>query len=421
MRNDKSEGARTAPRSKKSIKLKRDLAKFTKKRLRRRNTRFWLLFLVLAILLGYGGYRVYSYMHTSLINYEAAQAHTLRAVVADAGELFTSRDYARWFEYEDKSLLSLEAESDFVEYAKATLDDTPIAYYQTRSDSPDAHANSRKYVVTAGNRAIAEFSVRTSGDITDCGIFKAVEHWELDAQSIKVSLVEPREYTLKIPKTATLTLNGSPVPAEYIIEDDIRAYSHGYLPGDAPDQSMCVYRVEWAYLAPEFIATDINGAQIRLGMISENEYCAITTQADDDLRPQFEEQAVNMVKDLVRYIYYTGNVPTQNNVLAHMEPNSPASDSVKNIDPKWGRAKSRSVAFDNIYTDNYMRYGDNAFSCVVRFETTIVLDNNRDEPITESQAYTLFMHKTGIAWKVYSYAMYDLTEDASHEQVQIPE
>lgn len=388
----------------KEAKLERQMAKYSAKKLRQKNIRFRILYIVLALALGLGGYLVCDYMHDSMLKYEAAQAHALRAVLAEYGDMFVSRDYEAWFAHEDSSQFTLETARDYAEYADSLLKDKQIEYYQVRSDD----AGLRKYQVTADERAFAEFALTKTGESADCGIFKSVEYWALAPDTMRLYLAAPQTYTAEIPETAQLYVNGARVGAEYITQSGITDNSAEYLPPDALANKRCVYTLTWALHAPEITAKAENGALIALNNTSPGAYEAQTVYADEELRPLHEEFAVNAVKTISQYLYYTNNKNTLNRVLAYMEPDSKAEEAIRGIDYVFGQQKVDELNFENVATRNYTRYGNNAFSCVISLDC--VIQKGR-ETSTQPTIYTMFFHKLDDEWKLYSYAMYDLTAE----------
>lgn len=398
--------ANAQKRARKNAKLERQLSKYRTSRLRRKNTRFKILYVTLLLILALGGYMVYDYMHDSMLKYEAAQTHALRAVLAQCADMFTSRDYGAWFECEDPSGFTLETERDYAQYADALLAGKTIEYYQVRSDD----AELRRYQVTADRRAFAEFSLKRTGETVDCGIFKTVEYWALVPGSIDLNILTPKTYAIEVPETAEVYVNGARVGAEYITSSGILNAAAEYIPPDVPVDTRCVYTLTWSLDAPEFTALNANGAPLKLNAVSDSAYASEITYSDTELRPLHEQYAIDTVTSISRYLYYTNTreMNSLTKVLSYMQPDSEAEKRMRNLG-KYGQDEVAKLSLEDMVTYNYAEYGDEVFSCTVKFNSVIQkLGNDYSLPTT----YTLFYRKQANGeWKLYDYAQYDLTEE----------
>lgn len=365
--------------------------RYTAERLRLRNIRFWVLYLVFVVLIILAFRSVHAYFDASLSEYEAAQSDD---IIDKTAQLFIDRRFDVLYEYEDQSIDYIESRDDYISYLEELTKNATIEYQEAAS----LDTSKRKFIVTADGKSFASFTIRKSGEAAEFELIPLIgyklkaEKYEFD--SISSSVLRPASYEVTLRDTDTLYVNGSELPEKYIVKKGVPLFYEGHLPETMVSPKLDTYRFTCALDEPEIKVLDMNGEEYELE--TEDGYVLnyVFTYQDDELKPQFEEQALTCVKNIS--LYTTKNI-SREKVLKLMVSDSKAADFIKNIDGMW-LTKADKYTFENVKTQNYAMFSDNVFSCDVSFDyNTVSKGKANSYPVS----YRLYYIKTENDWLVY--------------------
>ena len=370
---------------------KQKRTRYTASKLRRRNIRFWLCYLVLLVLIVLAFRSVHRYFDASLSEYEAAQSDD---VIEQTAQLFIDRRFDVLYEYEDQSIDYIESREEYIDYLNALTENATIEYKEAAS----LDTNKRKFVVTADGKSFASFTIRKSGEAAEfeliplLGYKLKAEKYEFD--SISSSVLRPASYEVTLRDTDTLYVNGNVLPEKYIVKADVPLFYEGHLPETMVSPKLRTYRFTCALDEPEIRAVDADGSEYALETEDGYVLTYVFTYQNDELKPRFEEQALTCVKNIA--LYTTKNI-SREKVLQQMVKESKAADFILNIDGMW-LTKADKYTFDNAKVENFAMFSDSVFCCDVSFEyNTVSKGKANSYPVS----YRLYYIKSGNDWLVY--------------------
>lgn len=371
----------------KKAKKNRLFRRYTKGKLIFRNIRFFLFYLILLAAIGFGFYKVYIYIDSSLTAYEKAQS----SYVADEmASMFVEGRYDEIYNYEDASKLVMETKEDYVEYLKELTEGTYITYKEVGTREQDV----RKFSVTSNGKSFASFTIKKSGESVDCGLLGVVDLYEFG--TVSTDVIQPITYQVTIPDDAKLIVNDEQIGKDNIVKDGIETFASGHLPSDYPSYTLCTYRFTIALGIPEIEAFDVNGKKLALTETSQDVYEHIFTYADEALKPVHEKYIVEVGESICKFM--TENC-SKYTLLKLLKENSPASKAINETDASW-LTEAQEYKFRNVRTENYVEYSDEIFSCELYLDFDTV-----SRRVENSYPYHIrfFVQKVGNEWKVYDF------------------
>ncbi len=375
-------------------KRKKKYTRYTEGKLRLRNIRFWVIYLVLVALLVFAGTRVYRYFDTSLTAYEEAASKSQK-IVDEVSAIFTEKHFDQLYAYEDSSLDYMETKEDYVAYLNRLTENAEIDCTLVRSEQPDEQT----YSVTADGKSFATFVLKKSGEsefeiLPMFGFTLRAEEYEL--KSIQTSILQLAAYEVTARDSDTVYVNGKALTAEQAISTGAKLFYDGHLPEGYPSPTLTTYRFTCALGEPEIRVVDASGSEFELTKESDYTYSYQFQYADETMKPQFEANVLECAKDIC---LYTTNNQMQARVLKRMETGSKAAEAIKNIDAKW-LTKADKKSFENERTENYAMFGDSIFCCDVHFDYNTV---SRGVANSYPTSYRLYFKLVNGAWLIYDF------------------
>ena len=375
-------------------KRKRKYTRYTEGKLRLRNIRFWVIYLVLVALIVFAGTHVYRYFDTSLTAYEEAASKSQK-IVDEVSAIFTEKHFDQLYAYEDSSLDYMETKEDYVAYLNRLTENAEIDCTLVRSEQPDEQT----YSVTADGKSFATFVLKKSGEsefeiLPMFGFTLRAEEYEL--KSIQTSILQLAAYEVTARDSDTVYVNGKALTAEQAISTGAKLFYDGHLPEGYPSPTLTTYRFTCALGEPEIRVVDASGSECELTKESDYTYSYQFQYADETMKPQFEANVLECAKDIC---LYTTNNQTQARVLKRMETGSKAAEAIKNIDAKW-LTKADKKSFENERTENYAMFGESIFCCDVHFVYNTV---SRGVENSYPTSYRLYFKLVDGAWLIYDF------------------
>lgn len=377
--------------------------RYTEERLFRRNLRFWLVWLALVALIAVGIMRIHAYFDKNLRQYEASQYEYL---AEDAGKIFTERRFDELYSYEKTDADYLETKEDYVEYLNTLTEGKDITITEVGSTNPQE----KKYVVKADNASFARFTLKKQMDennepkmfsfevIPFVGYTIGTELYELG--EITTDIIQPITYDYTIPTSATITVNGKPLPEKAIVKANEPLFYEGHLPSDFKGDTLTSYRFTCAMGIPEISVKDAEGNDLELTEVGQDSYRYEFAYCDDEMKKGYEDYGVSFVKLLCRYTTDNCKLAT---VLGKVKDGSPAYKTINEIPTEW-RTSAKDYTFLNIQTKNYARYSDTLYSCEVSMTYHCTYSQSKKVNDYEN-AYRVFFIKEKGNWLVYDYLL----------------
>ncbi|MBR3928853.1 MAG: hypothetical protein IKJ65_07615 [Clostridia bacterium] len=372
----------------KKTKKNRLYRRYTKRKLLFRNIRFSILYLILLAAIGFGFYKVYSYIDQSLTAYESAQ---WRYVAEDMAQMFVDRDFDKLYAYEDATKLDIETKDDYVHYLNSLTEGTYITYKEVGT----READERKFSVTSNGKSFASFSIKKSGESMDCGLLGVVDLYEFG--SVSTDVIQPITYQVTLPDYASLFVNGKAIGSDKIIESGIETFASGHLPDGYPSYTLSTYRFTAALGIPVIEAKDESGNVLVLTETSQDEFTYEFSFMDDELRPIHEKYVTEVAQKMCQFMTQK---TSKDSVLRLMKKDSAAAKAINETNAMW-LTEAKKHNFRNIRTENYFQYSDEIFSCELYLDYDIVAKNNAETSYPFHIRF--FVQKVGNDWKVYDF------------------
>lgn len=197
---------------------------------------------------------------------------------------------------------------------------------------------------------------------------------------------EPSEYSLLVPFDTKVYINGIELGEEYVTEKNI-VYTEvsDYSELLVNPKTLCRYTVKDLLFAPEISVKDAFGTECPLTEINNNEFCCTSAPNPDKLE-RYDEFAKAFAVAMVEFTMEDPALISQNmsEALAFTRYDSPANQVICNSYIAFVWQKKHTLTYNSLYTDNYISYGDNAFSCDIHYDVTGVrtLDPTRIDNIS---------------------------------------
>jgi len=352
--------------------------KLTKAMLRRRNRRFYTIYLsiVAVVLIGFffGG----KFLLGELREYEDTRnIYTARDVFTH----FESGDYEYLFQYET----GYDAD-DAANYADAMRQ---LAAGGELALVPQATPG--EYYVTLGGKRFAEFVLTPIAGQTSP---KGYSLWELT--SVKALTLPVATYQVRAREDYTVFCDGEALTDAHKTESGLSMNVGEYLPRDvAPTE--CVYTITTPFGAPVFTCTDHKGREVVLTDDGKGVLTAgvVYDTLDEETRTYISKTA----KCLALYTSDDEDIYEMNKYLL---PNSKAAEAIRTLERGWFTLHT-SYRFENTTVENVQFYGDNILACDVSLQFIIVARKNNQEK-TYPMSYTFYFQKKGEKWLLYDMA-----------------
>ena len=238
---------------------------------------------------------------------------------------------------------------------------------------------------------------------------------EVSEGAFSLAYKESDAYRLRVlfPTGAvTLTVGGVDAAGE-VRSDNIPAYFYTdglekYIQGHV---SLGYVELDRIYGTPEVKCTDSSGRELKAHLTeSEGEvYYTFSPVPDDSLKSEYESYAIAYTDDYIGYC--SGGYQIVNTTFAkaakHLAPNSPAYTKLESTKFSFGQNKAYTVSNKQITTYDYIKLGENAFSCLVDFEMDVTTTYNVEQKTQHEkvEGMRLTFAKVSGAWKIVGLGM----------------
>ncbi len=342
---------------------------------------YWLLVMIAAVLIALLMQDIWMIME----DYEASMP---KYVAQDAEKIFTSRDFATIYQYDDLSLCQQESKEAYIQYMQRLT----AGYEITCQEKFSANADEKVYQVKYGDHKFAVYTLGKSGEKSKHGN----DLWML--KSITTSVIAPQEYQIMVPETSTVYADGVRLGSEDIVERDLDL-NEEYLPEGYEPTLWQVYSVERCFAMPKFEVSDGDGRAQKI-IPGEQGRMTVTVNYDDDkIRSKVEER--------IFYIAETFAMFTSDDVAGRQArkctvEGSKALEYIRSFDGGWF-TNHRDVEFENMRSERYVQYDDGSFSCDIYFDYIVEYRNGTKQ--TYPTAYTFFLNEVSEECLLFDFAM----------------
>lgn len=318
-------------------------------------------------------------------NMEDYESTMPKYVVQETEKIFTGRDFATIYEYDDLSLCADEGKEAYIAYMERLTDGFEITCREAFSSNPEE----KLYQVKFGPNKLGTFTLAKTGEKTEYGY----EKWAV--KEMKTAVIASTDYYITVPEDSIVFADGHVLDESKIIESGMQ-FDYSYLPEGYDHIKWCTYGISRCFSIPAFQVMDSAG---RMQSFLPNEEGRLTAELNDDtdeLRPQMEENVIQAAKYLSMY---TSDDCRRDAVLDYVATASKAHQYIRGIDTGWFMPH-RDVEFLNMKTDNYLWLDENTFKCDVTYDYKIIYRNAEEIYPT---AYTFFYTKIGEEWLIFDF------------------
>lgn len=326
-------------------------------------------------------------MRTLWANMEDYEASMPKYVAQEVEKIFTEKDFAAIYEYDDTSMFSAEGKDAYVEY----MQNLTAGQELVCKESFSANKDEKVYQVKFGGNKLGHFTLCKSGLKSE----KGNDLWQL--KEIRTSVIEPKSYSITVPETSSVYADGQPLSDSDVVESGL-ARSSGYLPEGFEAASWCTYSVDRCFKIPDFDVVDAKGRDQTIIPDKDGQLTVKVNFDDDDMRHQMEEYVIKVAKVFARF---TSDDASTSAIMKFVKEDTNASSYIYGFDGGWFLAH-RSVDFEKMRTANYVVYDENTFSCNVYFDYIIKYKKTTEVYPT---GYSLFFEKQGDHWLLFDFSV----------------
>jgi len=397
-----------------SNKKKRKYTRYTWGKLAARNTRFWILYIVLVVLLALGLKSIYDYFEVNLTEYEKNQ---YSYVADDMATIFTEKRFDELCVYEENynkfadtaqnvenitTDVYIETTSDYTTYLKQLAGNAVIDYTRIASTNP----SELRYLVTADGKAFAEFTLTRKLDENGEPMSYSFEALPVlgyplnadiyDKGTISINLLNPATYDYAIPSDASIFVNGALLSDDYVVKTENLFYTE-HLPEGAETYYIKHYRFTCALPNTTIEVLDAEGNELKLTDCGNDtfKYEVPFVQA---LSSTFAPVAENFTTYWCKYSTFNC---TLNNVLSLTVKNSNAYNFINSYEKIW-ITKADRLEIRDLKSENFLQIWDDIVCCEVScVYHTLTSYKENDYPLH----MRLYLTLDNGAWKVYDFEM----------------
>ncbi len=368
-----------------------------KKKRRKRSGRVFYPVYACFVILGIAAIAII--MRTLWTRMEDYESSVPKYVAERVEKIFTSRDFHTLYRYEDTALYAAEGEDAYVDYLMKLTEGQEITCHESFS----MEDNEKKYQVKYGSNKLGGFTLVKSGEKTPGGN----DLWVL--KEMHTSVITAQTYEITVPETSAVYANDMPLGAEQVVESGINV-DDSYLPAGFSRASWCTYSVERCFGVPAFRVVDVKGRTQRVIPRQEGGLTVQMTYDDQTLKPEMEEYVVTVAKAFARF---TSDDGSEKGILQYVKNDTNAHRYIRGFDGGWF-LNHRKNEFENMRTEKYVSYGDDAFSCDVFFDYVITYRKTVEVYPT---GYTFFFEKADNNWLLFDFSI-NTDVGASRERVE---
>lgn len=371
-------------------------ARYTRENLKKRNIRFYVIWLVLVGLIAWGLLTVHSYFQKNLTAYEAAQYNY---VADDMAKIFTEKRFDELFEYEHCDVAYMESGQDYVDYLSKLTEGREITYKQIQAEN----VGEIRYAVTADDLAFAQFTLKKTGEVASFEVIPLIGYTVgvdlYEPGEIYMNILQPVTYDYTVPSYATITVNGRELNDGYKTGEKTIFYD-GHLPDKVKLDSYSIksYRFTCALGTPEVEVKDADGNVLELTAKENNVFVYEFPYDDEDIRYLVESKAYEFIRNWCMYSTHNIRRPA---MLEQVVTDSAAHDFIMHYDIQW-ITEADEYGFGRFTSCNYALLTDNVISCEVAIVYNTVTSGVENTYETKCR---LYFTGSGDSWKVYDFEM----------------
>lgn len=339
-----------------------------------------------------------------LADYEAAQPVY---VAEDVARLFENGDYDRIYALDTA--------------AKALTDGDKALYVEslgelTRggtiewSEAFSSNENERKYNVTLDGERFATITLVPNGQTDRRGN----RLWTLGSVTTNVKLQEPTpeptpgptpeptpepktwHCAITVPEGCQVRANGALLTEQNAEVSAGRLFEDGFLPEGVDNPTLVSYTFASTTVTPEIAVTDANGNPCEVMRVADKALeweCGVVE--DQELKAQFGKAAINLGKQVARFISKDSSKKSIQRICAK---GSPAEAIFDNLDNTFTTPHS-GAEFKNEAATQFYRLSDDCFTCHVSFDYVLYTSKGQREYPT---AYTFCVVEKDGEYRLYN-------------------
>ena len=341
---------------------------------------YWMLVLL-------GGAVILLMMRVLWDNMEDYEASMPKYVAQEAEKIFTGRDFATIYEYDDVAAFEAEGKDAYIEYMQRLTKDQPITCRETYS----ANADEKVYKIMVGEEKFGTYTLGKSGEKSLYGN----DLWEL--KGIQTMVIEPSSYMITVPETSKVYADGQLLDSSAIIESGLEL-TQGYLPDGMEHTKWCTYSISRCFSIPAFSVEDSKGRAQRFMPNEEGRLTAQVNFDDAEIKAAVEERVIKTAR---AFSQFTSDDLEDHTVMKYIQKESKAHQYIRGFDGGWFMPH-RGFDYENMRTERYVIYDEETFSCNVYFDYII---KYRETQEVYPTAYTFFFKKQGDEWRMFDFTM----------------
>ncbi len=275
-------------------------------------------------------------------------------------EVFADPDFDALLEKQGYTVCEAETKQDLINYVKAQVGDGEITYQQAGSG---VSKDLLKYVVSAGGKPFAQFTVVKSDAVTEYGnpLYMPGEY-EIYYK------VETTSVTVTAPSDATVYVNGYKLDGSYVVSTE-DTESCGHMPGKVLKNDDDTQGIKFSTYVYEGLLFDTDNITVtdKYGnpcpmTRDENGVFLADINYNEELKAQHAENAVFFAEEYAKYAMRKGNF---NKFKGTLDAESEIYEKIRTLEYYWVHESTGYEIIDQEAYDFY-EYADGVFSCRVK-------------------------------------------------------
>lgn len=245
------------------------------------------------------------------------------------------------------------------------------------------------YVVMADEEPFAVVRLKKKAETADYGL----PLWETD--SIELLPMPTKEYTLLVPSTVTVTVNGLPVTEETMEESGIRGTAEEYLETYTQIPSCNRYHLGQFYGEPVLYGINEAGEPVDIAYNADEHCFEADFGGNQELQASVEDYVIQVVAD---YAMYVSNDAEYSALDKYFPTNSRLLNGIKETQRKWFDYHLKPEIKNQEITE-FIAYSQDAFSAQVYLEQHMYVPFSKKTEIVTTDMHFYFVKIDG-EWKV---------------------
>lgn len=183
---------------------------------------------------------------------------------------------------------------------------------------------------------------------------------------------ETHEYKMLAPCDAKVYVNGVLLGEEYVtLTDIVYEKVEKYKDLLVNPKTICEYTVKGLLYTPEIEVFDCFGEPCALESTGNNSL-SCSAAPNPQLAEEYNSFTHSFAVAMIEYSMESPELISENmaEALSFTKENSDAYNVIKDAYMAVYWQKAHTLTYNSLYTDNYISYGDNAFSCDIHYDVT---------------------------------------------------